>query len=391
MSLSVKNRECAWYAEERCDLDNLWPAPADANDYTTVRVRSPGRLVADVRAVAPPPNREQAVDSPIRLAIFGVAVGFGCGLVRWCEDARQLLAALPQTRFDGQIVVLTEDSASADGADPRDCPGAKFVRADWDLEAAAASCVARLYDQQGSQSRPLWRGKASERRVHYKWQAFALTEFDIVLVLDIDVLLWAGPPDANKVRNRWLAMAPQLLDAAARQGSVVLGHPHYAPINTGHMVLVPWQDLFRHGVKALRHCKFEPTRGWELVGPPRSLPLAFGRHLDGRPATDLGQDGLASTLRPDWNFIGGNIDQGFFWYMLAVRSDFLRYFRSHANAHHAMPHFCHNVKPWEPEMATSAFNCSDPRCRTNRAFWKLHMCAARCCRHHRDSTYHGQC
>ena len=235
-------------------------------------------------------------------------------------------------------MVVGSDSAAAreDVADVRDCPGAMFVPADPALEDTSRSCATATGV------------KGHRYRVQYGWQAMKLTEYDVVLKSDLDVDL--NPPESNgaKTRARWQQMLPQL--TRAHRGVHSLAHAdHAAPLNTGLVLLRPSKALYDEGIDVLRRCSFNKSHGWDLVGRPRSLNLQ-PRHLDGTPATDvgLGNDptGNRAYARDDWEFVAAELDQGFMWFMLYIRSDSGRYLRYRANSHHNAIHYWFANKPW---------------------------------------------
>ena len=275
------------------------------------------------------------------LAIFGVACGprARCGLVRWCQQASRLRSALGPVGLQSTVVVLTDDS---DEYVQADCANATVVRVDARLDAAARHCYSSL---QGSlREQWSWHRLGGAHSVHYKWQAHALTRYELVLVLDMDVLVMPQSIQVRKVQQRWALMAPQLLGAVANvNGTRVLAHPDVtgSPFHGGLVLLRPDIATYQAGLDVLERCRMNSTHGWELVGPPHRLTIPAPRHLDGSLAAHVG-----NRWKRDWRFTGAAVDQGHWYYMLYVRTDHGRYFRVGSNRHHPALHFLFREKLW---------------------------------------------
>ena len=89
---------------------------------------------------------------------------------------------------------------------------------------------------------------------------------------------------------------------------------HSAPVNTAFLVVKPSRALYLEGIAALQRAAsgaFNRTHGWDLVGPPSTAV----------PALDDSRT-RASEMRSrdDWSFVCASLDQGFFFYMMRVRS-----------------------------------------------------------------------
>ena len=96
-------------------------------------------------------------------------------------------------------------------------------------------------------------------------------------------------------------------------------------MNTGLFFARPSLSLFRDGLAVLRGCEFSAKLGWQRAGSPRSL-IAGGLHprrVDGSPLDgDSGNLSHTEAFRRDtWLFAGGEVDQGYFWYMAFIRHD----------------------------------------------------------------------
>ena len=89
---------------------------------------------------------------------------------------------------------------------------------------------------------------------------------------------------------------------------------HSAPVNTAFLVVKPSRALYLEGVAALQRAAsgaFNRTHGWDLVGPPSTAVPA----LD-----DSTTRSSEMRSRDDWGFVCASLDQGFFFYMMRVRS-----------------------------------------------------------------------
>ena len=203
-----------------------------------------------------------------------------------------------------------------------------------------------------------------------KWAVVGWTQYDWVAFADSDVGLMAvdGHPDA--VAARWAAMAPA---AAAAAGGGVAAHvrliasaDHESPVNAGLMLLRPSRAVYRDGLGVMARCRFNGSHGWELLGPPRTCCMlrpifADGQRLPSVPARgcvdDLGCSNdprtSAAHVRDRHDYIGADIDQGFFWHMFYVRHDAGAYFRYHTTKHKALHWWGQGKRrlygpPWAP-------------------------------------------
>lgn len=98
---------------------------------------------------------------------------------------------------------------------------------------------------------------------------------------------------------------------------------HDSPLNAGIMLIRPSTDLFAAGLRVIGRCRYNRTHGWELVGPPSTLPLRF-RHTDGSPVEKDVADHPATTLafkQDSWHFAGADYDQGLCACLLRLRSE----------------------------------------------------------------------
>ena len=118
--------------------------------------------------------------------------------------------------------------------------------------------------------------------------------------------------------TEWL----RVLRCANRSGWSLLSFPdHSAPVNTAFLIVKPSRALYLEGIAALHRAAsgaFNRTHGWDLVGPPSTAVPALDASQDARQR----KRGFSGEMRArdDWGFVGASIDQGFFFYMMRIRS-----------------------------------------------------------------------
>ena len=145
-----------------------------------------------------------------------------------------------------------------------------------------------------------------------KWQLLAQTEYEAIVVVDLDVDLFlfsAGAPPADGslqaevLRHAWTFAVDSFLNSTLQ---LVAGADFHSPINSGALLLKPSQRVYRLGLRALERGAFDPLLGWDRVGRPQSvlrldsLPARVAMSI--RSATD-------PMRRNDWKFVGGGGDQ----------------------------------------------------------------------------------
>ena len=197
-----------------------------------------------------------------------------------------------------------------------------------------------------------------------KWQLMSLTEFDWVLFtdMDVDVMPLSLSPHGNAaIAGDW----DRTLREAQRAESIrlVVNADWSSPVNTGVMLLRPSLDIYLDGIEVL-NAPFDTSKGWNMSGSPAQL-LGSTRllHMDGTQMLYRGQP--AKIDHAQWDFVGADIDQGFFTYMLLARHPFARYARpprlvrnadgtleQHVFHHHWGP----GLKPWQRIVAYQANN-----------------------------------
>ena len=120
------------------------------------------------------------------------------------------------------------------------------------------------------------------------------------------------------VATEWL----RVLRCANSSGWSLLSLPdHSAPVNTAFLVVKPSRALYLEGIAALQRAAtgaFNRTHGWNLVGPPSTAVPALDASQDAR----YRMRGFSSEMRArdDWGFVCASLDQGFFFYMMRIRS-----------------------------------------------------------------------
>ena len=342
---------------------------------------------SQVRALPPPLQlaaRAASGRSRPRIGLLTVCVGkaMGCGLVQWCQGAQRLQSVLRHLGWSADILIITSDDAS-DAEDAKsanvtgkageqqhasateDCPGATSLRVPTDLAAALDGCRERWRTERASiiaglashhvDQRPtlLRHIRPSQlRRNFYKWTPFKLTEYDAILLADVDIDLLPHEQQTRQIAQAWRTGLPQLL---ARDSSVhVVGTPDSsAPLNNGMLLVRPSRALYDDGLAVLQTCHFNDSHGWDHIGRPQELSLEQ-RHLDGTLAYQPGNTELFSWkkkkffARNDWGFTDAKAGQGFFFYMLCVRHRVCRSARYLQNPRHMAMHWMGGgSKPWE--------------------------------------------
>ena len=196
----------------------------------------------------------------------------------------------------------------------------------------------------------------------YKWELMRLgDEYDAILFTDLDVdMMPSGVNNAAAVRERWVRTLPRLRRRGVR---LVATADAASPVNAGVMLLLPPRRtaLYTDGIQTL-HAPFSTRHGWNLSGTParlfasRTLRQTSGGVLmhEGRPAeVDNGA----------WDFVGGDIDQGFFFYMLHVRAQAGLWADDWRDGGvHVVHHYWNQPKPWVQALSSGIdlIACSEP-------------------------------
>ena len=381
VSYSAVEQQCFRHAA--CDLADLRLSPADGPDFlgrfVSVQVR-PQTPRAPQPLLRRPQTNENGPTS-LRLAIATLFVGsggdtcrgLGCALPQWCTSARRVAALLPaQWTVDLLVIEMGRPARKSGGGgmtpterrtrrspgcladdrlDPADCPGLRLLTPQPALVRAI---------EQHAQRRPSG-SDYSKSSVYYsmqllKWQFFGLVEYAAILYADLDVDIFPAEVARGVMRRAWNTQLPPAL-AAAQQGKLrLIGNAdHSSPLNGGLLIVLPSQSLYHDGLWVLRTGTFQRSTGWNSIGRPRELSFV-GRHLDGAPTAY----GHAATLfnetdawqRDSWDFVAGDSDQGFLWYMCFLREGLGAYARVPSSITGQRPLVNHwwasgSLKPWQ--------------------------------------------
>ena len=361
--------KCTWHSD--CELDDLlqWPG----TNWSTVIVRS--HLPAALPMVPP------TIAPALRLAIATLAYVDGttptngpiCASVAWCQGARRLRRALENPWRVAVIQIAADGFVEA-------CKEGTVVRPDPRLLQLGFACASK------NAMRGLYTGMPWH--VMLKWQIFSLEHaYDAVFFADLDIDVMPLELEPLAVRARWSVMLPAFVQQSLDKDHAPTGRrhsllqllgaaDHEAPLNTGAMLARPRASLYRDGLEVLSRCAFNGTHGWEHVGRPRALldstrhPYVTGgiggawsvsEHVsyDGHGGFWLASlESTAAHRRDDWQWVAAAEDQGFFWYMTAIRHQALGYFdpgpRHGRNLTHYVHHYFGTVagakawagKPW---------------------------------------------
>lgn len=346
------------------------PAPLSSST-TTSSIASASTSPAFSIAIATlyfPPAR------PSRRGARCAAHGAVCGLVPWCASARRLSAALPAA---WSVATLIVDASAASrrvyngstaarggsGLSSRDpvrptcaapplaaplggaCAEAALLQPAADLVDAVARHVrVRLRECTPPRSGGCL-GVTWLRAVQYvqlmgglgpslfKWALMGLEgTFDVVLFTDsdVDLLPMRLAADAAALASvmhgdgGWASTLPALV--RARTTHLIASADWSSPINAGVLLMLPSTAIYADGVRVLSAADFDNTLGFGQLGSP--LKLLGNRslaHTDGEAVLYNGQP--ATIDKPQWDFVGADIDQGFIVHMLMARHDVTRYAR----------------------------------------------------------------
>jgi hypothetical protein len=315
----------------------------------------------------------------LRLAISTLAFFYGdapihgsiCGSVLWCQATRRLQRTLENPwRVD---VIMIGRSRTTET-----CKHALVVRPAPELIERGFGCTKKNNHRGWNTGMP--------RIVILKWQLFGLSDYHAVFFADLDTDVMPVELDPLAVRARWRAMLPHFVKQGQLPSSEwplrspwLLGAAdHDAPLNTGQFLLRPNQRLFRDGLQVLSRCRFNASHGWEYVGPPRALmermhsryvtgsaggiwlvgERSAYRHGGGFWFTSIGDTNAHK--KDNWRWVAAAEDQGFFWYMTALRHEALAYFDPGPDKGRNLSHYIHHYfgtvagsKAWEGKPWTS--------------------------------------
>ena len=258
-----------------------------------------------------------------------------CVVPMWCVAARRLKEALPHS-WRSELLLMSNDRECYAMA-ARECAELELVSVEDELRAAVAACEGRCASHHPKARSPHGCRERYWTRL-FRWQFWALTQYDAIVLTDLDVDFMPSSLSAWAVGARWARALPLLVQSSVKiLASPVAG----SPLMAGQMVILPSRRLYADGLSVLRSCQFSVRRGWQDVGSPsegaanlyaractnhsalgavvaqgaacrRQLAIeSFGRFADGGHAPPAAKD--------HWNFVGASSDQGFLLYMLYVR------------------------------------------------------------------------
>lgn len=286
---------------------------------------------------------------------------YRCALPLWCRAAAALAERLGAfvpggssvTHYAAKVVLLTK-------SDPlEDCMHASEHFWMRQIEVAAGEWVKKQRtDFSGDVSR------AMDRRAPLlKWMLWALKGYEIVLFSDLDVYLAPGP------RSLDLAWWHRSVSAFLQSSALLAGTPdHEAPLNTGIMLLKPRRWMYEEGLATLKGAVWTVHEGFNAVGRPRDqfntwrLPgniftqLASGHTAPGSSiaAAEELMNRTAYAQKNSWDFVGGNLDQGLFWYLVFLRHRAGTWTAALGGQRWEAKHYWGTNKPWAGSLASSS-------------------------------------
>ena len=316
--------------------------------------------------------------------------GVGCALLPWCTAARRLRVALRAR--PGELVLAVRLLAihgprvrlaaapPVGGA----CEGGRlsarterFERSDCpELEVVAPS--ARMVRLSEAHARRLVAGgvmsydsaKVDSMYVTlWKWELLRLGHarygLHAVLFADLDVDLFPHAAPAPAIAAEWAAHVPELLRAGRRLAAAgpvasarFVGYGDITtPLNTAlfWLVLPPTLELYNDGLSVLR-APWNHSHGFNVSGTPRQLALHLTtRHEGGEEAMrqEAPRIEVAREFGESWTRIDyGDLDQGFFLYMLHHRH---RVAHAVRGSRHVAHHYVGvALKPWVRALSHDA-------------------------------------
>ena len=300
-------------------------------------------------------SENETKPDPFDVAIATVHDGterYRCAMPLWCLSATALTKVIPRSR----IVLFGEPS--------EDCPTALRLWGTVGREtAAAAEAYLKRTAIGGSWS-------YLRRPALLKLGILGLTRFQLILYVDLDADMqpqW-NPVGAHKAaplsRAQWATSYRHLMDSKAL---FVATPDHASPVNTGVWLLKPRRYLYDEAIRLLHTANFSAHDGFDHAGTPHTLAsdeAQLSRLTSGKDdqtasmttamATKAKLDQTDFVKLRTWLFVGGNIDQGLFWYLFFVRF-VVGTWASEAAAPWRVHHFWGPGKPWERAGHARAF------------------------------------
>ena len=203
------------------------------------------------------------------------------------------------------------------------------------------------------------------RRCTFVWQ-FSLTEYDVVLFsdLDMDLLPWQvrlpGNSGSADEKQRWWSLSDSVSAFLKSRALLVASPDRGSPINLGFFLARPRRWVYQGGLKLLREATWDESQGFNAVGTPRGLmagggdaqqqlvaQLAAGSNLSAVDVS-LSLNRTKMMRTNSWHYIGGNTDQGmFFYYFYLLHSVGTWPSLSRPRHPYYAEHYWGSPKPWE--------------------------------------------
>lgn len=286
--------------------------------------------------------------APPRVAfatIWDGAADYACSLLHWCQHAQRLADLLQRNGVIGgadlQILVTDDHKYGVGGTScrcnvikkrfcpecaARDLPGAPPKRDPWltvsqdcprarvaTLDVRLRAAVRRYAASPQSGCHEGW-----YTTILYKWWAFSLVDFALVVFADLDVqLLAVVEQSAEQVVADWRLRLAEVVpaDGLTRLG---IDRDSVSPVNSGLWTLAwPSTRLYQQGLDVLERVTFNATHGFALPGHPETLGTP--RELAARSRTLKERlKGTTSLRKNKWNVPFGGCDQGFLFWMIFI-------------------------------------------------------------------------
>ncbi|KAL3892853.1 MAG: hypothetical protein SGPRY_014720, partial [Prymnesium sp.] len=275
--------------------------------------------------------------------VFDGSINYICAMPLWCASASELSRVIP----DSRVVIFGQHKSE-------DCPNAQYI---WGKVGEDTYDAAKRY---------LNRTQVSGGWAYLKMSALlkvgvlALDQFKLILYADMDSDLQPlGPHHPTPFNEKeWT----QSIDAFMKSKARFVGSPdHSTPVNTGVWLYKPHAQIYRDALDVLRHGSWNAAQGFNEAGDAHSLgmdPKQLQRLAVGRVNWDKDEASARSQIWPasfkmnhtqfmkenTWFFVGGNIDQGLFWYVIYVKHGLGTWTYDHSTWR--IHHFWGPGKPW---------------------------------------------
>ena len=234
------------------------------------------------------------LSSPVNNHTSEPSLEYVCQLPLFCQFAKDL-----QSRASDGLQVDVGVLTARPWNVSRECPGAFPIVPDEEF----FHITTQIY----SHDNPGYRGDChlcqvpTARILVIKWFAVNLVEYDLVLMLDLDL----DYPHINA--TTWIA---PLLDFHASSSQIAAPSDWAVPINAGSMAFKPNSTTYQRGMSLLRTGLFNQSHGLGHLGPPRSLLGLNESDLKNRLLSRFSINRWYASNT--WNVASGSSDQGLF-------------------------------------------------------------------------------